>query len=119
MAPSQLRLRRIPGAGFVGSGTRGREKSYGPTAGRCHTPRLLAIGIGKTVRIDSSSRFALVANSDGSTDVYFGPKPPSRKMANWAPTVKGHDYFLLFRFYGPTEALFDKSWKLNDLKKQE
>jgi hypothetical protein len=43
----------------------------------------------------------LSANSDGSVDVYFGPKPPAGKDANWAPTVAGHDYFLLFRFYGP------------------
>jgi hypothetical protein len=61
----------------------------------------------------------LKTNSDGSVDVYFGPKAPSGKDANWAPTVKGHDYFLLFRFYGPTKTLFDKSWKLNDLKKEK
>jgi len=59
----------------------------------------------------------LKTNSDGSVDVYFGPKPPSGKGANWAPTIAGHDYFLLFRFYGPTETFFDKSWKLNDLEK--
>jgi len=61
----------------------------------------------------------LKANSDGSTDIYFGPKAPKGKEANWAPTVNGHDYFLLFRFYGPTQSLFDKSWKLNDLKKEK
>jgi hypothetical protein len=59
----------------------------------------------------------LKTNSDGSVDVYFGPKPPAGKDANWAPTVAGHDYFLLFRFYGPSETFFDKSWKLGDLKK--
>jgi hypothetical protein len=52
-------------------------------------------------------------------DVYFGPKPPQGKDANWAPTVAGHDYFLLFRFYGPTATFYDKSWKLNDLKKDD
>ena len=41
--------------------------------------------------------------------VFYRPNP--------APTVEGHDYFLLFRFYGPTQPFFDKSWKLNDLKK--
>jgi hypothetical protein len=55
-------------------------------------------------------------NSVGSVDIYFGPKASAEK-ANWAPTVAGHDYFLLFRFYGPTKTLLDKSWKLNDLKK--
>ena len=58
----------------------------------------------------------LKANSDGSTDIYFGPKAPKGKEANWAPTVAGHDYFLLFRFYGPTQSLFDKSYKLPDLR---
>jgi hypothetical protein len=61
----------------------------------------------------------LKTNSDGSADIYLGPKAPAGKEANWAPTVAGHDYFLLFRFYGPTKPLFDKSWKLNDLKKQK
>lgn len=60
----------------------------------------------------------LITNSDGSVDVYFGPEAPTGKEANWAPTVEGHNYFLLFRFYGPTEALNDKSWKLNDLEKE-
>jgi hypothetical protein len=48
---------------------------------------------------------------------HFGPKAPAGKDANWAPTVAGHDYFLLFRFYGPTQSLFDKSYKLPDLEK--
>ncbi len=61
----------------------------------------------------------LKTNSDGSVDIYFGPKAPAGKGANWAPTVTGHDYFLLFRFYGPTQSLFDKSYKLNDLKKSK
>jgi hypothetical protein len=56
-------------------------------------------------------------NSDGSVSVHFGPKAQKGKEANWAPTVKGHDYFLLFRFYGPTEKFYDKTWKLNDLQK--
>ena len=61
----------------------------------------------------------LKTNSDGSVDVYFGPNPPAGKDANWAPTVAGHDYFLLFRFYGPTETFFDKSWTLNDLEEMK
>jgi hypothetical protein len=59
----------------------------------------------------------LKTNSDGSVDIYFGPKAPEGKDANWAPTVADHDYFLLFRFYGPTQSLFDKSYKLPDLGK--
>jgi hypothetical protein len=65
----------------------------------------------------SSLDKGLQTNADGSVDVYFGPKAAAGKEANWAPTVEGHDYFLLFRFYGPTQPFFDKSWVLNDLKK--
>jgi hypothetical protein len=29
----------------------------------------------------------------------------------------GEDFFLLFRLYGPGEALFDGSWTLGDVEK--
>jgi len=31
-------------------------------------------------------------------------------------TVPGRGWFVLFRIYGPLEAWFDKSWKLNDFE---
>jgi hypothetical protein len=58
-------------------------------------------------------------NPDGSVDIYFGPKAPQGKEANWLPTVPGKKFFLIFRFYRPEPALFDKSWKLNDVEKLE
>jgi len=30
--------------------------------------------------------------------------------------VPGKGWFPIFRFYSPTEAYFDKSWKLNDIE---
>ena len=54
-------------------------------------------------------------NPDGTVDVYFGPEAPDGKRANWVPTVPGKGFFLVFRFYGPTESYIDKSWVLNDL----
>ena len=60
----------------------------------------------------------LITNPDGTVDVYFGPKAPKGKEANWAPTVAGVDYFLLFRFYGPTKPLIEKTWTLGDLVKK-
>jgi hypothetical protein len=54
-------------------------------------------------------------NSDGSVDVYVGPKAPAGKEANWVQTVPGKGWFTDFRFYAPTEAFFDKSWKLTDV----
>ena len=56
-------------------------------------------------------------NGDGSIDVWFGPKAPAGKEANWAPTDPNRKFELLFRLYGPQKPLFDKSWKLPDVEK--
>ncbi|WP_445673031.1 DUF1254 domain-containing protein [Pseudomonas inefficax] len=72
----------------------------------------------KQGRPDLSSRKEdLVKNSDGSVDVYFGPEAPEGKEANWIQTVPGKGWFTYFRFYGPTEPFFDKSWSLTDFEK--
>ena len=55
-------------------------------------------------------------NADGSADLYFGPKTPKGKESNWVPTTPGRKFFLLFRFFGPEKAVFDKSWQLHDLE---
>lgn len=60
----------------------------------------------------------LIKNPDGSIDIYFGPKAPKGKEANWAPTKAGVDYFLLFRFYGVEKELYEGKWKMGDLIKQ-
>jgi hypothetical protein len=56
-------------------------------------------------------------NSDGSVDVYFGPKAPAGKDANWVPTDPHGKFELLFRLYGPEKPLFDKTWKLPDAER--
>jgi hypothetical protein len=63
-----------------------------------------------------SSLAGLKKNKDGGVDMYFGPKAPKGKEANWIPTAKDRRFFLLFRFYGPKKAVFDKSWQLNDIE---
>jgi hypothetical protein len=67
----------------------------------------------------SSRKEDLVKNSDGSVDVYFGPKAPEGKEANWVQTVPGKGWFTYLRLYAPTEAFFDKSWALPDFEKIE
>ena len=57
------------------------------------------------------------ANADGSVDVYFGPMMPPGQEKNWIKTVAGKGWFPIFRFYGPLEPLYDKSWVLNDIEK--
>jgi hypothetical protein len=57
-----------------------------------------------------------VQNADGTTDIYFGPKSPGEGK-NWLATISGKGWFTIFRLYGPKEAFFDKTWKLNDIEK--
>jgi hypothetical protein len=65
---------------------------------------------------DISSRTkGLVVNADGSVDLYFGPQKPQGANANYVMTMPGKGWFTYFRFYGPKEAYFDKSWQLPDL----
>ncbi|MBN2631786.1 MAG: DUF1254 domain-containing protein [Rhodobacteraceae bacterium] len=53
-------------------------------------------------------------NADGSVDIYFGPEAPEGSR-NWIRTVPGKGWFPFFRFYGPTEPYFDKTWQLEDI----
>jgi hypothetical protein len=64
----------------------------------------------------SSRKEGIAKNTDGSIDVYFGPKAPAGHETNWVQTVPGKGWFTYFRFYGPTEAFFDKSWSLPDFE---
>jgi len=54
----------------------------------------------------------LIQNDDGSYDAYFGPEAPEGYENNWVKTNEGDGWFVLFRFYSPTEAFYDKSWQL-------
>ena len=56
-----------------------------------------------------------VANSNGSLDIYFGPAAPRGKRKNWIKTIAGKGWFPYLRFYSPTEAFFDQSWKPGDI----
>jgi len=62
-----------------------------------------------------SSARGLKLNGDGSADIYFASKRPA-DAANWIQTVPGKGWFLIFRLYGPLQAWFDKSWKLEDIQ---
>lgn len=69
------------------------------------------------VQPDLSSRDDIVKNEDGSVDLYFGPKLPKGKpRSNWIKTIPGKGWFTYFRLYGPTEAYFDRSWVLPDIR---
>lgn len=70
------------------------------------------------VRGDRGSRDPdLETEPDGSVDLYFGPTPPASGENNWVKTIPGKHWFSYFRFYGPLEPYFDRSWKLGDITK--
>ena len=56
-------------------------------------------------------------NPDGSADIFFGPNAPGGKESNWVPTKAGGGWEIIFRFYGPQRALFEKSWRLPDIER--
>lgn len=58
----------------------------------------------------------LQKNADGSVDLFFGTSAPQGKESNWIPTAAGRPFELMFRFYGPEKALFEKTWKLSDIE---
>lgn len=58
-------------------------------------------------------------NTDGTIDLYFGPIAPEGKENNWIQTLPNKGWSGMFRFYGPLEPYFDKTWKLNDIEKIE
>jgi hypothetical protein len=68
------------------------------------------------VGLSSYDTSSLKVNTDGTVDLYFGKTAPEGLESNWIPTA-GEDFFLIFRFYGPEEAVFDKSFKLPDVEK--
>jgi len=64
----------------------------------------------------NSQKDKLVYNDDGSVDLYYGPKAPKGKEANWTQTVPGKAWFVLFRTYGPLKPWFEKTWQLSDFE---
>jgi hypothetical protein len=65
----------------------------------------------------SSQSQGLLANADGSVNIYFGPTAPEGQEPNWIPTVSGGRFEVLFRLYGPQKPLFDKTWVLPDIER--
>ena len=55
-------------------------------------------------------------NPDTSVDVYFGPKAPTGKEANWVQTVPDKGWFVILRLYGALQPFFDKTWKPGEIE---
>jgi hypothetical protein len=67
-------------------------------------------------RVEQSSYDqTLRKNPDGSVELYFCPAPSADP--NWLSTAPGRPWLTIFRFYGPREPLFDRSWQLPDIER--
>jgi hypothetical protein len=56
----------------------------------------------------------LQKNADGSVDVYFGANP-KRERKELDQNRSGQGWFTYLRFYSPTEAFFNQTWKPDDI----
>ncbi len=67
----------------------------------------------------SSQDKGVKINTDGSVDIYFGPKAPAGLENNWVQTVPGKGWFTLLRLYGPLEPWFNKTWRPQEIVLQQ
>ena len=58
----------------------------------------------------------MIKNTDGSYDVYFGPKAPKGQENNWVQTVPGKGWNTIFRLYGPLEPWYKKTWRPGEIE---
>lgn len=63
----------------------------------------------------SSQSSGIQKNSDGSVDLYLGPRAPAGKESNWIPTDPTRQFEAMFRAYAPEKAFFEKTWTLPDI----
>lgn len=65
--------------------------------------------------LSSFQKPKMKVNADGSVDLFVGPKAPAGFESNWIPT-QGKRPYPMFRFYGPEEAFWNKSFVLPDFE---
>ena len=65
--------------------------------------------------LSSRERNKMKLNANGSVTLYVGPKAPDGFENNWIPTA-GKKPYLMFRFYGPKDAFYNKTFKLADVE---
>ena len=63
-----------------------------------------------------SQKKGVVINPDTSVDVYFGPKPPSGREANWVQTWPDKGWSVILGLYGALEPFFDKTWRPGEIE---
>ena len=66
--------------------------------------------------LDSYGVDKMKQNADGSVTLYIGPVAPDGLEANWIPTG-GKRPLPAFRFYGPDEAFYARTFKMPDFER--
>lgn len=61
-----------------------------------------------------NNKEGLVQNTDGSWDIFIGPKAPEGMENNWVQTIPGKGWNTIFRLYGPLEPWFNNEWYPSD-----
>ncbi len=64
----------------------------------------------------SSRKESLKKNADGTVDLYVGPKAPAGWENNWVETIPDEAWFAYFRFCGPTQGHFNRTYALPDFE---
>lgn len=68
----------------------------------------------------ASSRTGVKADADGAVTLHFSATlPEGVAKENWLQTNEDESWFAYLRFYGPTEAYFDETYPLQDIKRVE
>jgi hypothetical protein len=73
-------------------------------------------GTVRSANLDSHLK-DLKRNSDGSVDVYIGPRAPEGYENNFMKTTGDDGWFVYFRLYAPEQPFFDKTFKLTDFER--
>lgn len=71
-----------------------------------------------TARHALGSRDPLVANADGSLDLWVQADPPeAARQANWLPVLAGQNFLLNARLYWPQEQALTGAWHMPGLER--
>src|SRR5262245_39675296 len=60
---------------------------------------------------------SLQKNTDGSVDLFFGPRTSTNRSRNWVETTAGRPWLVYICFYLPEEASFNKFWEVSSIEK--
>ncbi|EAC8165614.1 DUF1254 domain-containing protein [Listeria monocytogenes] len=69
------------------------------------------------IPVISSLKKDFEPDADSNITLFFGPNAPSDVALPWIQTVPGHDWFVYFRIYGPSQAAFNGHWQLEDFER--